>query len=29
LSQGRATNTIQFSHYDEVPASVAEKLITK
>ncbi|MBM7559912.1 elongation factor G [Marinitoga litoralis] len=29
LSQGRATQSIQFSHYEEVPASVAEKLINK
>ncbi|SHE74150.1 translation elongation factor 2 (EF-2/EF-G) [Marinitoga hydrogenitolerans DSM 16785] len=27
LSQGRATQSIQFSHYEEVPASVAEKII--
>lgn len=29
LSQGRATNSIQFDHYAEVPNSVAEKLINK
>jgi elongation factor G len=29
LSQGRATQSIQFSHYEEVPASVAEKLLNK
>ncbi|AEX85299.1 elongation factor G [Marinitoga sp. 1135] len=29
LSQGRATQSIQFSHYDEVPASVAEKIMNK
>jgi elongation factor G len=27
-SQGRATYTMQFSHYDEVPASVAEGIVT-
>lgn len=29
LSQGRATQSIQFSHYEEVPSSVAEKIINK
>ncbi|KAF2956014.1 elongation factor G [Marinitoga sp. 38H-ov] len=29
LSQGRATQSIQFSHYEEVPNSVAEKIINK
>ena len=29
LSQGRATNSIQFGHYEEVPQSVAEKVINK
>jgi elongation factor G len=27
MSQGRATYTMEFSHYAEVPASVAEGLI--
>ncbi|MDK2945447.1 elongation factor G [Geotoga petraea] len=29
LSQGRATNSIQFARYEEVPANVAEKIINK
>ncbi|GAB6188361.1 elongation factor G [Marinitoga arctica] len=29
LSQGRATQSIQFSHYEEVPSSVAEKIMNK
>jgi len=29
LSQGRATNSIQFAKYEEVPANVAEKIINK
>jgi elongation factor G len=29
LSQGRATYTMQFSHYEEVPKGLAEKIITK
>ncbi|BBE30893.1 elongation factor G [Tepiditoga spiralis] len=29
LSQGRATNSLHFDHYEEVPASVAEKIINK
>ena len=29
LSQGRATNSIQFAKYEEVPANVAEKIINQ
>jgi elongation factor G len=29
LSQGRATNSIQFARYEEVPTNVAEKIINK
>ena len=29
MSQGRATYTMQFSHYDEVPKGIAEEIITK
>ncbi len=29
LSQGRASYTMQFAYYDEVPASIAEKLLEK
>jgi elongation factor G len=29
LSQGRATHSIEFDHYEEVPASIAEKLSGK
>ncbi|NOY05061.1 MAG: elongation factor G, partial [Chlorobi bacterium] len=29
LSQGRALFTMQFSHYEEVPRSVAETIIEK
>ncbi|MFZ1731745.1 MAG: elongation factor G [Bacteroidota bacterium] len=29
LSQGRAIYTMHFSHYDEVPASISEKIIEK
>ncbi|MDD5066530.1 MAG: elongation factor G, partial [bacterium] len=29
LSQGRATYTMQFAHYDEVPRNLLEKIIGK
>ncbi|PNR97139.1 elongation factor G [Petrotoga sp. 9PWA.NaAc.5.4] len=29
LSQGRATSTVQFSHYEEVPEQVTQKIISK
>ncbi len=29
ITQGRGTYTMQFSHYDEVPKSIAEKIIKK
>jgi elongation factor G len=29
LSQGRAIYTMHFSHYDEVPASISEKIVEK
>jgi elongation factor G len=29
MTQGRAQYTMQFSHYDEVPASVAEEVKAK
>jgi len=29
MSQGRATYTMQFSHYDEVPKGIAEEIITR
>jgi elongation factor G len=29
LSQGRAVYTMQFSHYDEVPKSKAEEIISR
>ncbi|OGL46287.1 MAG: translation elongation factor G, partial [Candidatus Schekmanbacteria bacterium RBG_16_38_10] len=29
MTQGRATYTMQFSHYDEVPKGIAEEIITK
>ncbi len=29
MSQGRASNTMQFGHYDEVPKSIAEELVSK
>jgi len=29
MSQGRATYTMQFSHYDEVPKNIAEEIIAK
>jgi elongation factor G len=29
LSQGRAIYTMHFSHYDEVPASISEKIIER
>ncbi len=28
-TQGRATYTMQFSHYEEVPKSIAEEIIAK
>jgi elongation factor G len=28
-TQGRATYTMQFAHYDEVPKSIAEAIIAK
>jgi elongation factor G len=27
MTQGRATYTMQFSHYDQVPAIVAERIV--
>ncbi len=29
MTQGRATHTMQFSHYDEVPASISEEISAK
>ena len=29
FTQGRAQYTMQFSHYDEVPANVAEEVVAK
>ena len=29
MSQGRAVYTMQFSHYEEVPAPIAEKIIAQ
>ena len=29
MSQGRATYTMQFSHYEKVPASVTEAVVTR
>jgi len=29
MSQGRATYTMQFDHYDEVPKSIAEEVISR
>jgi elongation factor G len=29
LSSGRATSSMQFSHYAEVPRSLAEKVLTE
>jgi len=29
MSQGRATYTMQFSHYEETPRMVAEEIIAK
>ena len=29
LTSGRATSTMEFSHYEEVPANIAEKIINK
>jgi elongation factor G len=29
LSQGRATYTMQFAHYAQVPNSIAETIVTK
>ena len=29
MSQGRATYTMQFAHYDEVPKSLAEEIMAK
>jgi elongation factor G len=28
MSQGRAVYTMQFGHYDEVPKSVAEEIVS-
>jgi elongation factor G len=28
-TQGRATHTMQFSHYDQCPKSISEEIITK
>jgi elongation factor G len=29
LSQGRATHTMQFHHYEELPASLAEQIVAR
>jgi elongation factor G len=29
MTQGRATYTMQFDHYDEVPRNIAEEIITR
>lgn len=29
MSQGRATSSMKFSHYEKVPNSISEKIITE